>query len=379
MQPGTQLKQTDFSKIVAGQIKSGNYLLGFDINNAGQLSKMDSNLVLTDLETGGGGGGLISITYANLMVAIAGSTLIPGNLYLITDFATKHYIVDSDGTQYVGSIITGTTEQLIATAVSVNAIDKNVLSVSFPQDTISYDPEPTNWLTDLSFSDTGVIITGFKGVITKRTDTQTNVTAFYDFRSCKFRRWKTDTTAWSAGNFPKGSIVNHLGFIYIDVKNAIAANVPGTATNIWVQLLDIITDTEYFCDNPTSTNGITSSVDFDDFLTFVDNNTGTYLTAVSGTEIGPGFIFGYRETILPNVVFFLNDAPTPQIFLNTISGGFVNNTIISNFNLNNLGFQFAGNVISNDFIENTINVNFIGNTISYLFRRNNILSDFSNN
>jgi hypothetical protein len=48
--------------------------------------------------------GIIDITYANLATAIGASTLTPGGLYRITDFATTHYIVDGAGTRYYEKI-----------------------------------------------------------------------------------------------------------------------------------------------------------------------------------------------------------------------------------------------------------------------------------
>jgi len=63
-----------------------------------------------------GGDLIVDTTYANLVTLIGNSELIPGLKYRITDFATKHYIVNGNGVQYTGSIITGNTEPLIVTA-----------------------------------------------------------------------------------------------------------------------------------------------------------------------------------------------------------------------------------------------------------------------
>ncbi len=50
---GIKYLKTNFALITAGQIPVGSYLVGFDVNNGGKLSKMDSALSLTVIETGG--------------------------------------------------------------------------------------------------------------------------------------------------------------------------------------------------------------------------------------------------------------------------------------------------------------------------------------
>ena len=98
--------------------------------------------------------GVTSLTYAELVTLIGDSGLVAGGKYLITDFATTHFIVDGDGNQDTGSIITGDTEPLLVTATGSNTIDKEAKSALYPQDIIHYDWNPDNWADDLSFGDT---------------------------------------------------------------------------------------------------------------------------------------------------------------------------------------------------------------------------------
>ena len=65
---GQKQLQTNFSLITAGQIPAGSYLFGFDVNNAGKLSKMDSALTLTVIEAGGGG--LVDTVVAGTNVSV---------------------------------------------------------------------------------------------------------------------------------------------------------------------------------------------------------------------------------------------------------------------------------------------------------------------
>jgi hypothetical protein len=250
----------------------------------------------------GGGASIVSLTYAELVSAIGAGTLIPGQLYEISDFATVHYIVDGNGTSYstavveqytfaisgtVGTmlvtcgeelsavltydtdapttcsdfvtanaalyaaqsitlstdgngnlifagiaadvsfdapvftsltgdesasqtgfvpaaepqVITGATEPLIVCALSVNTIAEQAYSPAYPQDKISYDWNPANWLNDKAFaagagSGSPTIISNFRGVITFRHDTLLDNYAGFDWRNCKFRRWDTNAPAW---------------------------------------------------------------------------------------------------------------------------------------------------------------------------------------
>ena len=102
----------------------------------------------------GASGGYTDITYANLVTPIGASTLTPGGFYRLTDFATKHYIVDAGLTQYtVGDgIITGPNEPLIVMAVATNGINGMAFSETYPGDIIHYDWNPANWLGSASRS-----------------------------------------------------------------------------------------------------------------------------------------------------------------------------------------------------------------------------------
>lgn len=61
---------------------------------------MSVNIITTEL-LGTPPFGLINILYADLVTLINGSQLVIGQDYLITDFTTKHYIVDYTSATFV--------------------------------------------------------------------------------------------------------------------------------------------------------------------------------------------------------------------------------------------------------------------------------------
>lgn len=117
---------------------------------------------------------VVDITYANLLALQGGSALIKGRNYRIIDFATKHNIPNTSPTV----TNTGTTEPLIVRALSNSVLDKQAYSELYPQDTIYYE------LVDSSTAG------GNKGRIYYRRSAE-NITAGYDWRNVKFRRWET--------------------------------------------------------------------------------------------------------------------------------------------------------------------------------------------
>lgn len=335
---------------------------------------------------GGGSTGALQedILYADLVVKINAGTLTKGQQYKITDYATKHYIVDAVGTQYLDSIITGENESLIVIATSTNTIDKEVKSILYPEDIIYYDWNPANWLDDLSFADTGVIIEGFKGVIYFRHDTLLDNYMGYDFRNCKFRRWKTDCPIWDSGTtYAQGTFVNSSGFIYKALRGANTNNIPDNGSDWWVRTLDL-SKTEYWNSITDNSNQIPSGTDFIDVKTFAEGTgTATYELCCTGNHFG-----GAKDnatnlwnigTLLLNNVFFLQDGLNYwQVYFNNVGTGNGGNTIAGEFRTNVIGTDFSYNQI-NDLFSCSIGNAFIFNVIGSSFHTNTIGDDFENN
>ena len=352
-----------------------------------------------------GGSSYLVKTYAELIALINGNGLVTGTQYQISDYATKHFIVDGIGTQFLGTIITGVNEPLILTANSTNTLDKEARSALHPEDIIYYDWNPDNWIDDLSFSDlsgTPTIITGFKGVIYFRYDTLLDNYCGYDFRNCKFRRWKTNAATWDSGTaYTAGQYVTHSSKIYKSLQ-AGTNKQPDTQTAYWVNLIDLTT-VEYWNNNPTATNGIPSNAaEFNDFKTFAPLGTDTYETSCSSNHFGSfkdnNTFHLINATILSNNIFYLfsegfytvysNEIATAN-FGNTIGGayfssnsigaGFYNNSIGASFYNNSIGANFYNNSMGAYFANNSIGANFYNNSMGAYFYNNSIGANFHNN
>lgn len=299
--------------------------------------------------SGNGGSGTLQedILYTALVAKINAGTLAKGQQYKITDYATKHYIVDAAGTQYLGTIVTGVTEPLIVTASSANTLEPVAYSALHPEDIIYYDWNPDNWLDDLSFSNTGVIVTGFKGLIYIRYDTLLGNSLVGDFRNCKFRSWKTNAPAYNNGTtYAARVFVTYNNVVYISAAGSNTGNTPATTgSDFWCPCLNL-TDNEYWNNNPTSTNGILSGTDFIDTLTFVDNGAATYSDRVRSNNFADykaGILASqtFADTILSNNVFFLggNDG----VHTNSVDAKFKNNRVFGTFYGNVVGSTSTGN------------------------------------
>lgn len=346
------------------------------------------------------------ILYSQLIDKINTNSLISGRNYLITDYTTVHYIVDSDENQYVDSIITGVNEPLIVTATSSNTIDKVAKSPLYPQDTIYYDWNPANWLQDMSFSDltdsnNPVIIAGFKGVIYFRHDTLLDNYTPYDFRNVKFRRWKADTATMTfniATNYSAFDVVYYNSACWISLINNNSGNSPTSLGNEWDKILDLSTNEYVFSSSAQYGNLFVNALEYDDFLTFSPPPGGgnSYDVACLGNHF-ESFkdtydIFDTIATILSNNVLFLTTGNEHDYTGNIFGSGSYGNTfratnICNNnifngtFNLNiidgtitgsTFGQQCSQNIICGSFLNSTIQAGATGNIFCDNFGTNNI-------
>ena len=123
---------------------------------------------------------LIDITYAQLLTAISGNTLIPGQKYRITDYQTVHTVYLTSDTN------TGPVEPLIVTALTANSISSVAYSESYPNDIVIY-----------SYQNTVQMPGATKGFIRRRIDMDKNIDICFDFRAVKFRAWQVTQAAYS--------------------------------------------------------------------------------------------------------------------------------------------------------------------------------------
>lgn len=330
---------------------------GVDVTASGAatIAEQLNTVVFFGPGIGGSGGGstvlIEDVTFAQLETKIAGSQLVVGQQYEITDFETKHYIVDTAGMQYLDSIITGVNEALIVTAIAANKIDKEAKSALHPEDVIYYDWDANNWLEDLSFADlttdsnNPVIVPGFKGVITFRHDTLLDNYMGYDFRNVKFRSWKM----LSALSFDS-------------------------------------TNTYYWASHPSQgIEGIGADAsDFVDTKTFAEGSgTATYEKSCRGNHIEPFkddyAFYEASGTLLNNNVFWLSDENYYTVYSNQIAAGSFGNRISKYFTRNTIGPYFDGNTIGPSFFGNRIAVKFFNNVVGEACRYNNVGAYFNGN
>lgn len=350
----------------------------------------------TSSDNGGPGGSATlqeDILYAALVVKINAGTLVKGQQYKITDYATKHYIVDAAGTQYLDSIITGVNEALVVCAISANEISKLAYSVLHPEDIIHYDWNPANWLDDKSFADLSgapAIVTGFKGVIYFRHDTLLDNYTGYDFRNCKFRRWKTNVAAWGSGStYSKNDFTNYSGFIYFSIQDSNINHQPDTANTFWIRLLDL-SKTEYYLNNPTNQNGIPSdNASFIDVKTFAEGIGSAVYSNVVSTHFESfkdnSTTYDNNGILLSNNVIFLQDDNFYCSYANSFGQESSANTFIGSklasistgnyFHDNIIGADFGSNRIDSDCGTNIIGQHCKNNIIGSLFRDNKIADD----
>jgi len=268
-----------------------------------------------------GGGGVTSVTYAELVALISASGLTPGAQYLISDFATVHYFINLNEdtslyTRISGAINTGATEPIIVTATAVDKLSADAKSTVYPTDRMLYDWDPANWLSDISFGYDGSIVSGFKGVIYYRHDTIQNNELQYDFRNVKFRRWKINLSAWSSGTtYARGATVLYGGFAYYSLRGSNLNNNPGSSPSQWACFNEDYypgSTYDYMCVNSSvyGNYSIYSGDDayYQDFYTFENyanvfeyhavNNQPLVYQFGSYTPIGIG-------TILTGVIWFM--------------------------------------------------------------------------
>lgn len=117
---------------------------------------------------------VIDITYSGLSTLVLGNNLKKGQGYRITDFATKHRIHNTS------EIFTADAEPIVVVAQTANAFERSAYSPSNPNDIIHYD-------FNNNLCEDGT--TPRNGRITYRWDTANNVSAYYDWREVRFRRW----------------------------------------------------------------------------------------------------------------------------------------------------------------------------------------------
>lgn len=124
------------------------------------------------LQINAGTDGVQNITFAAITALIGGNTLVPGQLYRITDFNSEIDVPNA------GITISGPITPLIVKATGTATLADFAYDTSQPLDVLTYD------VSDVLFGAT-------TGRITNRVALDIQVSAPFDFRIAQFRRWET--------------------------------------------------------------------------------------------------------------------------------------------------------------------------------------------
>jgi hypothetical protein len=365
-------------------------------------------------------GSLISGTYSELTALITANGLIQGKRYLLTDYATKHVIPNSNPVV----IHTGVTEPIILTAANDHEFYTRVISTIYPTDIIDYrfDDNSCEDGTRDAVNKKWTGGTARNGWITYRKSTTNLLSTHYDWRNYTIRRWMLDVPAWvSEGSYTKRQLVYYDYVYYIAKKtHSSETTIPSDDEINW--LIYGSGDQMSYTPNlstatlPFLSTGITIA-GYQDFFTFAyfDTNPDDYYDIEIGKFDYEEFnnYFGFTE--LENNVFLIDawskyshsckigNNSTANTFLSIITSSisdyccfniiekcensqlgseFINNKISPNFYDNIIiSTKCTGNVFSQFFYGNTINGNrIIINTLEiYTFYNNFLDKRFANN
>ena len=317
---------------------------------------MELQLIVTD------------VTYDELVALIAAEGLEVGCYYRITDYQTKHYMLDGVLDPIEEDINTGDVEPLMVLATSSNTLDKQARSEQYPQDIIYYDWNPENWKYDVGFAAYNEeVLPDWKGCIYFRHDTRNDNYVGYDFRKVKFRRWAL-AEAPDGFNTVYAGLTSADGIDAGDYEDFLTFHFTEEVYNRHV-LANHIEPMRW--SSQEWMHGILSNVVFMPEAYDDPDNFGWYQVYLN--EFGSGMydctFGGYCES---NTVggYFYN---------NTVGADFFNNIVGVNFRDNTVGVGFFNNTVGVGFGYNTVGVNFVHNIVGVGFRHNTVGVDFGYN
>jgi len=321
----------------------------------------------------------VDITYVELINHISASTLVPGQTYKITDYAT---VYNMPNVSPVEVIVCGI-EPIMVTAIHINKLSPIAFSPAFPQDVIYYHVD----------NDQTAVPGCTKGYISRRIDTLKSNDIGFDYRNVKFRRWQIDVTDVDAtgavSNYTKGQVIKKTGTVEIYIKLNDDAAKLFTDTSSWKRFewdnLQYVSPTiDVWCPIDGSLQVlIPCSALYTDYKMFstvptISGVESSYDTITNNTiESNTVAIDKINSVIFGNG--FANNVIGSGFTKNVIGSGFTKNVIGNNFSYSTIGSGFTNNAIGNGFSNNTIGINFYDNSIENGFNTNTIGSNFNTN
>ena len=354
---------------VNGNVKANKFLPNYTTYDSSftkveAINPTTNDRTLVDLPIGGGSsGGLIEVTYAELVNLKNTSSLVKGQNYLLTDYMTT-YEQPVTGISKSSDVI----EPLIITATDIDKLHNVCKSTLYPQDIVYYEitGDIGNYYGTEGFT---------KGKIYRRIDTLRNNDIGTDWRHVKYDRDGVDKLLFEDYNDCYNNVIKTYNLFNSVVGNYFAGNTIGY--NFYGNTIG-----DNFSIN-TIGNDVYGNTIGDNFYSntigngFISNTIGN---DVHGNTIGDNFSINtignyvYGNTIgndvygntIGNDVY--GNTIGNDVYGNTIGDNFSSNTIGNGFISNTIGNAVDGNTIGNDVYGNTIGDNFYSNTIGDSFR-----------
>lgn len=321
------------------------------------------------------------ITYSALFDKVLNEALIPGKKYLITDYKTD-FNLNISGDYYGDAPI----KPLLVTAMSDDQLEPTAIELSHPKDIIYYSINGSSYMPGST-----------KGCITRRIDTEKNISVPFDFREFKVEVGAIDQIVWDELiTYERGMLIGDgSNNLYISKKGSNLNNPLGD--NEWwrpvSENLYIVKSGAVFTENGvlnTSTASFVASP-------FVVGNSQNFIIGDNPINIGSSLFYTTGSInycniqSMDNCTFYgedglLNINAGQLLNIAQRNGDFRNNdiefcnglVIVSTLNNNKISFQFSNNFISSA-IGNTIGGIAINNIIGDNFRDNTIGLRFQNN
>ena len=193
------------------------------------------------------------VTYAELTGLIAGSQLVPGRQYLLTDFRTRYYMM------VIANVTEAPVEPLLLTAATTSQLDGRAVSTLYPRHRIEYFPGASDNLH--YYAD--------RGYISFREDSMGN-SAGFDFVGCKQRFYAVNKSQIplfvSGNNYVLGNVTkNASGNVFVFVAGSNNTNLV-----TWEQINPALVNVPAWDEYGWFMGGSTH-------ITFMPVDTGNYL------------------------------------------------------------------------------------------------------
>lgn len=306
---------------------------------------------------GGSGGGITSVTFAELTSLVNANYLIAGNFYLITDFKMVTYIQYSGGGVGSEDVYIGSTEPMIVQAVSPVLLSSKISSILFPTDEIT-------WRFNFSDREWDAVAGQSSGIITSRYDTINKLYRDYDWRNIIFYRWETIN-----GSGIYDSITNtgfgfdfyrpfsqNLGYDNFDIKIGSPLSL-NTALGVQYWLDNFVILNNANSNNVTIGYGVTTTQNFG--LNKIGYFAGQYCKGVIESNT--------IQVLVLNDCFEISGNICDYVVQNILANGNINNNNVAGIQSNiidgninsNVGLNYENNISAR--VGSTINNNIVKN------------------